>query len=306
VAITDNLFVVRHRAGTSVGSIRMIELADVSQRFDARSGVVEALRGIDLKVTAGEFVAIVGRSGCGKSTLLRVIAGLLRPTGGRVVIDGAEVARPRRDIALMFQRPALLPWRSVLDNVLLPIEFAGGRRSAHRARARELLDMVGLDGFHRRLPHELSGGMQQRVALCRSLIMQPRVMLMDEPFSALDALTRTELAVELQRIHMENLATIVFVTHSIEEAVLLADRVVVLSPRPGQIRKILEIGIPRPRSLGHGAHLEEVAEASAELHELLVAPAPGQAPRQAPPRHARSWEDPRASPKQQPAGRFGR
>jgi NitT/TauT family transport system ATP-binding protein len=285
----------------------MIELTGVSQTFEVRSGAVEALRDIDLKVSAGEFVAIVGRSGCGKSTLLRLMAGLLRPSTGRVVIDGTEVTRPRRDIALMFQRPALLPWRSVLDNVLLPIEFAGARRSAHKARARELLDMVGLDGFHRRLPHELSGGMQQRVALCRSLIMQPRVMLMDEPFSALDALTRTELAVELQRIHMENLATIVFVTHSIEEAVLLADRVVVLSPRPGQIRKVLDIGIPRPRSLGHGAHLEEVAQASAELHELLVETPPSRSPRPAAaPKHARPWEDPRASPKQQPAGRFGR
>ncbi|MEN3304230.1 MAG: NitT/TauT family transport system ATP-binding protein [Micromonosporaceae bacterium] len=284
----------------------MIEITDVSQTFEGRRGAVEALRGIDLKVSAGEFVAIVGRSGCGKSTLLRLMAGLLAPTGGRVVIDGTEVTRPRRDIALMFQRPALLPWRSVLDNVLLPIEFAGARRSAHRARARELLDMVGLDGFHRRLPHELSGGMQQRVALCRALIMRPRVMLMDEPFSALDALTRAELAVELQRIHMENLATIVFVTHSIEEAVLLADRVVVLSSRPGQIRKVLDIGIPRPRSLGHGAHLEEVAQASAELHELLVEAPHGRQAQPDPARHARPWEDPRASTKQQPAGRFGR
>src|SRR2546430_8772436 len=146
----------------------MIELTEVSQTFEARSGTVEALRGIDLKVTGGEFVAVVGRSGCGKSTLLRLIAGLLRPSGGRVLIDGSEVTRPRRDVALMFQRPALLPWRSVLDNVLLPVEFSGERRSAHARRARQLLDMVGLDGFHKRLPHELSGGMQQRVALCRS------------------------------------------------------------------------------------------------------------------------------------------
>jgi NitT/TauT family transport system ATP-binding protein len=284
----------------------MIELTEVSQTFQGRRGMVEALRGIDLKVNAGEFLAIVGRSGCGKSTLLRLIAGLLQPSAGRIAIDGTEVTRPRRDIALMFQRPALLPWRSVLDNVLLPVEFAGGRRSAYRARAQDLLDMVGLDEFHKRLPHELSGGMQQRVALCRSLILQPQIMLMDEPFSALDALTRTELAVELQRIHMENMATIVFVTHSIEEAVLLADRVVVLSPRPGQIRKVLEIGIPRPRSLGHGAHLEEVAEASAELHELLV-----EAPLSRPARHAapgtgRGWQDPRTTPNRLPAGRPGR
>ncbi|HKT02981.1 MAG TPA: ABC transporter ATP-binding protein [Rugosimonospora sp.] len=285
----------------------MIELAGVSQTFETRSGVVEALRGVDLTIAAGEFVAIVGRSGCGKSTLLRMVAGLLRPSGGRVVIDGSEVTRPRRDVALMFQRPALLPWRSVLDNVLLPVEFAGARKSAYQDRARDLLDMVGLDGFHKRLPHELSGGMQQRVALCRSLILEPRAMLMDEPFSALDALTRTELAVELQRIHMENLATIVLVTHSIEEAVLLADRVVVLTPRPGQLREILTIDIPRPRSLGHGAHLEEVAQASAELHELLV-----EAPVRQPGRHhqpaggGQPWTDPRTSQKRLPAGRLGR
>lgn len=248
----------------------MIKITNVSQIFEAQSGSVQALQDINLTIEDGEFIAIVGRSGCGKSTLLRIIAGLLRPTSGQVSIDGSEVLRPRRDVALMFQRPALLPWRSVLDNVLLPAEFAGERKSACKTRARELLDMAGLAEFHRRRPHELSGGMQQRVALCRSLILQPRVMLMDEPFSALDALTRSELAVELQRIHMENRSTIVLVTHSIEEAVLLADRVVVCSPRPGRIRKILDIEIPRPRSLGHGAHMDQVAEVGAELHELLM------------------------------------
>jgi NitT/TauT family transport system ATP-binding protein len=148
----------------------------------------------------------------------------------------------------------------------------GWRRSAHRGRAHELLDMVGLAGFHERQPHELSGGMQQRVALARALIQRPKVMLMDEPFSALDALTREELSTELQRIHMELGATTVFVTHSIDEAVLLADRVTVLSPRPGRVRRIVEVDIPRPRTLGHNAHLEEVARCSAELHELLLTP----------------------------------
>jgi NitT/TauT family transport system ATP-binding protein len=171
---------------------------------------------------------------------------------------------------MMLQRPALLPWRSVLDNVLLPVEVFGWRRREHRAHAYQLLAMVGLDGFHKRLPHELSGGMQQRVALCRSLIQRPRVMLMDEPFSALDALTREELATELQRIHMEHASTVVFVTHSIDEAVLLADRVVVLSPRPGTIQKVLDVDIPRPRSLGYDTHREQIARCSAELHELLL------------------------------------
>ncbi|MDH2424970.1 ABC transporter ATP-binding protein [Sphaerisporangium sp. TRM90804] len=248
----------------------MIRLTGVSRTFTGRSGTVEALRGIDLDVAEGEFVAVVGRSGCGKSTLLRLVAGLLPVTEGEITVAGERVTKARRDIAMLFQRPALLPWRSVLDNVLLPAEIFGGPRAVYRERARRLLDMVGLGGFEKRLPHELSGGMQQRVALCRSLIGEPRVMLMDEPFSALDALTREELSVELQRLHMENAATIVFVTHSIDEAVLLADRVVVLSPRPGRVREVVAIDIPRPRGLGRNAHLEEVARSSADLHELLM------------------------------------
>ncbi|MFI1193126.1 ABC transporter ATP-binding protein [Micromonospora sp. NPDC020750] len=260
----------------------MIRLSGVSRTFDGRSGRVEALRGIDLDVTEGEFVAVLGRSGCGKSTLLRMIAGLLPVTAGQITVAGTPITRPRRDIAMLFQRPALLPWRSVLDNVLLPVEIFGWKRAGHRARARELLELAGLAGFEKRLPHELSGGMQQRVSLCRSLIGDPRVMLMDEPFSALDALTREELSGELQRVHMTSGATIVFVTHSIDEAVLLADRVVVLSPRPGRIRSVVEVDIPRPRTLGRNAHLADVARVSAELHELLMerdAPAgPGPAP----------------------------
>jgi NitT/TauT family transport system ATP-binding protein len=175
----------------------------------------------------------------------------------------------------MFQRPALLPWRSVVSNVMLPVEISGGDqdrdKSAYRDRAHELLELVGLQGFERRLPHELSGGMQQRVSLCRSLIRSPKVMLMDEPFSALDALTRSELSEELQRIQMELATTIVFVTHSIEEAVVLADRVVVLSPRPGRLREIVDITIPRPRTLGQNAYVTEVAQISSLLHGLLTA-----------------------------------
>ncbi|MFI6260872.1 ABC transporter ATP-binding protein [Micromonospora sp. NPDC051006] len=248
----------------------MIRLSGVSRTFEGRSGRVEALRGIDLDVAESEFVAVLGRSGCGKSTLLRLVAGLLPVTSGEITVAGAPVAKPRRDIAMLFQRPALLPWRTVLDNVLLPVEIFGWSRAKHKERARQLLDLAGLAGFEKRLPHELSGGMQQRVALCRSLIGEPRVMLMDEPFSALDALTREELAGELQRVHMENGATVVFVTHSIDEAVLLADRVVVLSPRPGRIRKVVEVDIPRPRTLGRNAHLADVARVSADLHELLM------------------------------------
>ena len=252
----------------------MIQLDDVGQVFDGREGQVTALEKIDLHVRDGEFVTLIGRSGCGKSTLLRLIAGLLRPTTGSVRVAGDPVTGPRRDVSFMFQRPALLPWRSVLSNVMLPIEIDGGggdrSRTAYRDRAHQLLELVGLQGFERRLPHELSGGMQQRVSLCRSLIRSPKVMLMDEPFSALDALTRTELSAELQRIQMELATTIVFVTHSIEEAVVLADRVAVLTPRPGRLREIVEIDIPRPRSLGQNAHLADVAQISGHLHGLLA------------------------------------
>jgi NitT/TauT family transport system ATP-binding protein len=248
----------------------MIQLLGVSQVFAGRAGTVEALRDIDLKIAEGEFVAVVGRSGCGKSTLLRLVAGLLPPTHGEIQVAGERVTRPRRDIAMLFQRPALLPWRSVLDNVLLPAEIFKLGRAALRERALGLLEMVGLAGFEQRLPHELSGGMQQRVALCRSLLAGPRVMLMDEPFSALDALTREDLSTELARIHLETRATIMFVTHSIDEAVLLADRVVVLSPRPGQIVEILDVDIPRPRSLGRTAQLDQVVSVRAELHDLLM------------------------------------
>jgi NitT/TauT family transport system ATP-binding protein len=249
----------------------LIKLTGVSRSFSSREGAVEALRDITLEVADGEFVAVVGRSGCGKSTLLRLIAGLLPPSAGRVQVGSEPVVKPRRDVAMMFQRPALLPWRSVLDNVLLPVQIFGWRRAEYRNRANQLLELTGLTGFENRLPHELSGGMQQRVALCRALIGKPRVMLMDEPFSALDPLIREELSVELQRIHMEQEATTVFVTHSIDEAVLLADRVVVLSPRPGQVRQIIEVKIPRPRTLGRTAHTDEVARCSAELHDLLMA-----------------------------------
>lgn len=243
----------------------MIAVEGVSRVFDGKAGRVVALDGIDFEVGEREFVAVIGRSGCGKSTLLRIVAGLLAPTAGRVLVAGEPVTRPRRDVSVMFQRPALLPWRSVLANVLLPVEVLGLDLRRHTERAHELLELVGLLGFAKRLPHELSGGMQQRVSLCRSLIQSPAVMLMDEPFSALDALTRTELSVELQRIWLEHARTIVFVTHSVEEAVILADRVVVLTPRPGRLRKIVEVDIPRPRT----ANTAAVAAVGGVLHELL-------------------------------------
>ncbi|GAA2697361.1 ABC transporter ATP-binding protein [Actinoplanes palleronii] len=248
----------------------MIGLDRVSRTFPTRDGEVTALSDIDLRVDKHEFVAVIGRSGCGKSTLLRLMAGLLAPTSGTVTVDGAPVRRPRADVVLMHQLPALLPWRTALGNVMLPVEIRRLPRADHRVKAAELLDAVGLTGFHHRHPYELSGGMQQRVALCRALIQQPRVLLMDEPFSALDALTREELATQLQAMHMSAPATTVFVTHSIAEAVLLADRVVVLSTRPGRVRQVLDIALPRPRSFGHSAHVAEAAGYVAELHDLLL------------------------------------
>ncbi|KAB1944072.1 ABC transporter ATP-binding protein [Micromonospora sp. ALFpr18c] len=248
----------------------MINLSEVSRSFKSRTGTVKALENINLDIRDGEFMAVVGRSGCGKSTLLRLIAGLIPQSAGDVRVDGEPVTRPRRDVAMMFQRPALLPWRTVLSNVLLPVEIFRWHRSEHRDHAMHLLEMTGLDGFAKRLPHELSGGMQQRVSLCRALIQRPKVLLMDEPFSALDALTREEMATELQRIHMDLGTTVVFVTHSIQEAVLLADRVAVLSARPGRLRQLVDIDIPRPRSFGHNAHMDQVAACSAELHQLLL------------------------------------
>ena len=219
-------------------------------------------------------MTLVGRSGCGKSTLLRIIAGLLQATSGRVRVAGEPVTGPRPDVGLVFQRPALLPWRSVLENVMLPVEILRLDRRVYRERARELLGTVGLEGFEHRRPHELSGGMQQRAALCRSLIHDPAVLLMDEPFAALDALTREELSLELQRIWSEHRKTIVFVTHAIHEAVLLGDRVVVMTPRPGRIARVIDVDVPRPRSLGASGMTEELVHVSAEVHELLFAPDP--------------------------------
>jgi NitT/TauT family transport system ATP-binding protein len=246
-----------------------IEVRGVSHVFQTKRARLHALDGIDLEIEENRFVTLVGRSGCGKSTLLRIIAGLLTPSSGEVRVGGAAVDGPRRDVALMFQRSALLPWRSVLDNVMLPADIFGLNRKTHRARAEELLALTGLEGFEDRRPNELSGGMQQRVALCRALLPNPSVLLMDEPFAALDALTREELSLELQRIWSEDRKTIVFVTHSIQEATLLADRIVVMSPRPGRLARIIDVHAPRPRSLGVTAHSDELDRVSAELHEIL-------------------------------------
>jgi NitT/TauT family transport system ATP-binding protein len=227
----------------------VIELRHVEQIFRPLDGdEVVAVRDVSLTVERDEFVALVGPSGCGKSTLLRLIAGLLRPTGGAVLIDGTPVREPRQDTGIVFQNPTLLPWATVTDNVLFPLKLMHQVRPGSVAAVHGLLKLVGLAGFEHRYPRELSGGMQQRAAICRALIHDPDILLMDEPFGALDALTREEMSLELLRIWTAQPKTILFVTHSIPEAVLLADRVVVMSPRPGRIVEEIAIPLPRPRT----------------------------------------------------------
>jgi len=209
---------------------------------------VQALLEVSLAIERNEFVSIVGPSGCGKSTLLRLIAGLIGPSSGQVAIDGAAVDGPRRDIGVVFQAPTLLPWANVLDNVLFPLKILHRLAPDSPAKARELLRLVGLSDFERKMPSELSGGMQQRTSICRALITDPDILLMDEPFGALDALTREEMSLELLRIWQEQPKTIFFVTHSVPEAVLLADRVCVMTARPGRIIEIIDVPLSRPRS----------------------------------------------------------
>jgi NitT/TauT family transport system ATP-binding protein len=228
----------------------VFQIANIAQTYRTRQGQpIPALNGISLDIIAGEFLSIVGPSGCGKSTLLKILAGLIRPSAGQVRCRGEVMRGTRDDIGVVFQEATLLPWLNVVRNVLIPADVARIRRERLQPRAFELLKLVGLDGFHERYPQELSGGMQQRVAICRALLRQPAVLLMDEPFGALDALTRDQMNLELQRIWATEGNTVVFITHSIPEAVLLSDRVVVMSPRPGRILEILSIDLPRPRTL---------------------------------------------------------
>ena len=217
---------------------------------DADGGGVRALEEIDIDVRENEFLVIVGPSGCGKSTLLKLMVGLLRPSAGNVLHRGSPVVDTLQDVGMVYQDPLLLPWRSVLDNILLPVEILRWDRKTYLPIAEEIIDTVGLTGFADKTPRQLSGGMQQRVALCRALITDPSLLLMDEPFAALDALTRDEMARELARLWEQRRKTVVFVTHSIAEAVLLGDRVIVMSPRPGRIERDIPIDLPRPRADG--------------------------------------------------------
>jgi NitT/TauT family transport system ATP-binding protein len=224
-----------------------VEVRGVRKHF--RGAAVTALEEVSLLIRPGEFVSLLGPSGCGKSTLLRCIAGLETPTSGSVTVNGTLVSEPPDGLGMVFQRDALLDWRSVEDNLMLPVDFRSGDRAAARKRADALLRLTGLKDFESSYPTQLSGGMRQRVALCRALVDDPSLLLMDEPFGALDALTRDQMNVELQRMWLAEHKTVVFVTHSISEAIFLADRVVVLTPRPGRIADAMDIDLPRPRRL---------------------------------------------------------
>jgi len=226
-----------------------VEVSDAVRVFTTSEGEVRALDGVSFTVRQGEFLSIVGPSGCGKSTLAMLIAGLMRPTSGVVAVGGRPVDRPQTNLGIVFQNAVLLAWRSALDNVLLQVEMRGLDARQYRHRAMDLLASVGLEGFERRLPHELSGGMKQRVAICRALIHDPPLLLMDEPFGALDALSRDQMTLDIQGICARGGKTVLFITHSITEAVFLSGRVVVMTPRPGRIDGIFDVELPRPRRL---------------------------------------------------------
>ncbi len=227
-----------------------IELRQVTKSYRTlQDEDLLALQDVSFDIAKGEFVSIVGTSGCGKTTLLKIVAGLIPRSGGEVLIGGSSVEGPRRDIGFVFQQPVLLPWRTVLENTMLPIEVMGLPLDQYRERAHEILDMVGLTGFADRYPFELSGGMQQRVSITRALVYEPDVLLMDEPFGALDAMTRESMNLELLRIWSKSGKTVLFVTHSISEAIFLSDRVVALTPRPGRLADTVQVDLPRPRRL---------------------------------------------------------
>lgn len=231
-----------------------IRLENVGKVYQTANGPVEACAGINLEIRRSEFVAVVGPSGCGKTSILKMVAGLAPYTSGTITVDGKRVDRPQTDVGIVFQDAIMLDWRDVLSNVMIQIDIRKMDRSAYEPEARKLLQATGLAGFEKKKPYELSGGMRQRVSICRALIHNPAMLMMDEPFGALDALTREQIAMDIQRLWLETRKTALHITHSIPEAVLLADRVVVMGPRPGRIIEIMDIDLPRPR------HLDRLSE----------------------------------------------
>jgi NitT/TauT family transport system ATP-binding protein len=256
---------------TGVMAGTAVDIDDVSVRFRSKRSTTTALVGVSMRIEAGEFISIVGPSGCGKSTLLKAVAGLVRPTEGTISLFGSAVTKPQQNIGFAFQRAALLEWRGVRKNILLQAEMRGMDRAKAAARADELIELTGLTGFERALPHELSGGMQQRVALCRALLHEPPVLLMDEPFGALDALTREQLNAELNKIWRETGTTILLVTHSIAEAVFLGTRVEVMSPRPGRLVRTLPVDLPPEREYAQVMTDPRFGALTREIRELLGA-----------------------------------
>jgi NitT/TauT family transport system ATP-binding protein len=241
--------VLRPLPETSTIADPQIVIRDVTKRFRRGGQETLALSNVDLEIGRGELLAVVGPSGCGKSTLLRLVGGLLNASDGEVLVDGQRVVEPRTDFGIVFQKATLVDWRTTFGNVMLQAELRGLDTAEYRARAKLLLAAVGLKDFHDRYPYELSGGMQQRAAIARALLHKPPMLLMDEPFGALDALTREQLRLDLEALWMANRMTIILITHSVDEAVALADRVIVMSPRPGRVERIFDVPIARPRGL---------------------------------------------------------
>lgn len=255
----------------------LVEIRNVHKIYRSPRGDTTALQDLSVDIRRSEFVAVLGPSGCGKSTLLRCLAGLETITSGDLRIAGRPVDGPPDDLGVVFQRDVLFEWRSVIQNVLLPIEIAGLDKRAWHPKAMDLLELLGLKGFEDRAPWELSGGMRQRVSICRALLMNPNLLLMDEPFGALDAMTRDELNLELQRVWMADTKMVFFVTHSISEAVFLGDRVVVMSPSPGRIADIIDVDLPRPRDLairetpGFGRYTQKIRELFQDMGVMKAA-----------------------------------
>jgi NitT/TauT family transport system ATP-binding protein len=257
---------------TGASSARPLIIArGLSKTYGAtNSHQVTALKNLDFEIYDGEFVSVVGQSGCGKSTLLKVLAGLLPYSAGSIELNGKPLRGPSPEAAVVFQSPVLLPWRTVIENVLLPIEFRKLPLADYRQKAADLLALVGLEDFAQRYPFELSGGMQQRAAIIRALVQDPRLLLMDEPFGALDAMTREQMNLELMRIWSGSRKTVFFITHSIAEAIFLSDRVIAMTMRPGTIADVITIDLPRPRDLSI-INTDRFGRYAAHLHSLLDA-----------------------------------
>ncbi|MDR6558420.1 NitT/TauT family transport system ATP-binding protein [Arthrobacter pascens] len=246
-----------------------IDIQDLSIEYQTGSKTIRALEPISMQIKAGEFVSVVGPSGCGKSTLLKAVAGLIRPSSGSVQVGGSTVTKPHSDLGIVFQNPLLMDWRTIISNVLLQAEMRDIPKEEAVAKAKALLAQVGLGGFENHRPHELSGGMQQRVGICRALLHEPPLIIMDEPFGALDALTREQMCYDLQSLWIERRPTVLFITHSIAEATLLSDRVIVLSGRPGRILAEFQLNRERPRRFDDEDD-PEVDRVSREIRRLLA------------------------------------